>query len=586
MMKKRNSITLKIKVMKNKIYILCIGLLIGLSSCSDEFVQVDPTNLITDSQVWQDQNLVNAFLNNVYNSLEFSDLTGEQNFNQALIASMGMELRVYDAWQNPYKRSLEIINPNGAHGSLNYFKWGPLRDCNLTIKKLRTESKLSQDFIDKKIAEARFLRAYIYFEMVKRYGGMPIITEPQDIDTPVEELFASRNSEQELYNFIISDLEEAAQNLPTTASAASGRATKWAALALLTRAATYAGSIGEFGDMQLDGLLGISDPQPFWQKAYDTANMIINESGHGLYKKHSDKAVNFQKLFTDEDNTEVIFSQKFDTDLKAHNWSVLGQPRGIGFNRGWCGNYHVFWDTVKLFDFVDGSSGAISDSELTSRRWSSDALFGQRDPRFRASVFYPEAPWKGSMFTSHWNTTNMDSAPEGWSKKSFIRNRGRTGLMIRKRVNESLVLPPKGSDGTDYIVFRLGEVYLNLAEAAFHLNLASDATMAINTLRNRAGMPDRVSLTWENIMQERRCELFAEDQTYWDLRRWRVAEEEMEGRRLKGLRFYYDGVTRDYSLVVRDGEPVIRRFQKRNYYLPLGINTLIDNPNLVENPGY
>ena len=66
----------------------------------------------------------------------------------------------------------------------------------------------------------------------------------------------------------------------------------------------------------------------------------------------------------------------------------------------------------------------------------------------------------------------------------------------------------------------------------------------------------------------------------------RVAEEEMEGRRLKGLRFYYDGVTRDYSVVVRDGEPVIRRFQKRNYYLPLGINTLIDNPNLVENPGY
>ena len=83
----------------------------------------------------------------------------------------------------------------------------------------------------------------------------------------------------------------------------------------------------------------------------------------------------------------LFFSQKFDTDLKGHNWSVLGQPKGILFNRGWCANYHVFWDTVKLFDFVDGSSGAISDSELTSRRWSSDALFGQRDPRFRASVF-------------------------------------------------------------------------------------------------------------------------------------------------------------------------------------------------------
>ena len=586
MMKKRNLITLKTKVMKNKLYILCIGLLIGLSSCSDDFVQVDPTTLITDSQVWQDQNLVDAFLNNVYNNLEFVDLTGEQNFNQVLIASMRMELKVGDAWQNPYKRSVEIINPNGAHRSLGYFKWAALRDCNLIIKKLTIESKLPQGFIDKKIAEARFLRAYIYFEMVKRYGGMPIITDPQDIDTPVEELFASRNSEQEVYDFIISDLEEAAQNLSTTASAASGRATKWAALALLTRAATYAGSIGEFGDMQLDGLLGIPDPQPFWQKAYDTANMIINESGHGLYKKHGDKAVNFQNLFTDEDNTEVIFSQKFDTDLKGHNWSVLSQPKGILFNRGWCANYHVFWDTVKLFDFVDGSSGAISDSELTSRRWSSDALFGQRDPRFRASVFYPEAPWKGSLYTSHENTTNMDSAPEGWSKRSQFRNRKHTGFLVRKRIDERLVKPPINSDGTDYIVFRLGEVYLNLAEAAFHLNLVSDATMAINTLRNRAGMPDRVGLTWENIMQERRCELFAEDQTYWDLRRWRVAEQEIEGRQLKGLRFYYDGITRDYRVTVRIPETVKRRFQERNYYLPIGIYNLIDNPSLVENPGY
>ena len=68
---------------------------------------------------------------------------------------------------------------------------------------------------------------------------------------------------------------------------------------------------------------------------------------------------------------------------------------------------------------------------------------------------------------------------------------------MRKRIDERLVKPPINSDGTDYIVFRLGEVYLNLAEAAFHLNLVSDATTAINTLRNRAGMPDRVGLTWE-----------------------------------------------------------------------------------------
>lgn len=584
-MNKRNLITLKTKVMKNKLYILCIGLLIGLSSCSDDFVQVDPTTLITDSQVWQDQNLVDAFLNNVYNSLEFVDLTGEQNFNQVLIASMGMELRVGDAWQNPYKRSVEIINPNGAHPSLGYFKWNPLRDCNLIIKKLTTESKLSQDFIDKKIAEARFLRAYIYFEMVKRYGGMPIITDPQDIDTPVEELFASRNSEQEVYDFIISDLEFAAQYLSEEASAASGRPSKWAALGLLTRAATYAGSIGEFGVMQMDGLLGIPNPQQYWQKAYDTANLIINESGHALYNVNSNKAVNFQNLFLDEDNSEVIFSQKFDPELKPHSWSNLCMPDG--FNAGWGSNYNVFYDAVKLFDFEDGSTGNIPDSQLTGQRWSSEDLFGKRDPRFRASVFYPEAPWQGSMFTSHWTSTNIGSAPEGWQLRANTRNRVRTGFHLRKRLDESAIRPPGSTDGTDYIVLRLGEVYLNLAEAAFHLNLTGEATTAVNMVRDRAGMPARGTVTWDNIIQERRVELFAEDHSYWDLRRWRIAVQEIDGKSLKGLRFTYDGITRDYSIQIRNAEGnIIRPFQERNYYLPIGLARISDNPNLVENPGY
>ena len=78
---------------------------------------------------------------------------------------------------------------------------------------------------------------------------------------------------------------------------------------------TYAGSIGEYGTMQLDGLLGISDPDTYWQAAYDTSKQIIEESGHALYNKNNDKARNFQELFTDENNSEVIFSEIFDEGL-------------------------------------------------------------------------------------------------------------------------------------------------------------------------------------------------------------------------------------------------------------------------------
>lgn len=577
--------TLKLKIMKKIIYLFLIGCVLSISSCTDDFVNVDPTTTVTDEQVWQDENLVNAFLNNVYNTVEFVDLAGGGNFHMGLIGGMGAEFRVFGPWQEPYIASTTIIEPEGARGSLNYFKWFQLRDINLTIEKLSTESNLSQGFIEQKIAEARFLRAFIYFEMVKRYGGMPIITEAQGLETPIEELFVSRNSSQEVYDFIISDLEFAAQYLSEVASAASGRPSKWAALGLLSRAAMYAGSIGEFGVMQLDGLLGIPNPQTYWQKAYDTAKIIINESGHALYNGNSDKAINFQNLFVDENNSEVIFSQRFDPELKPHSFSNLAQPDG--FNAGWGSNYNVFYDTVKLFDFEDGTTGNIPDSQLTGQRWTSEELFGKRDPRFRASVFYPEAPWQGSMFTSHWTTTNYDSAPEGWQLRANTRNRVRTGFHLRKRIDESLILPPGNTDGTDYIVLRLGEIYLNLAEAAFQLGKIGEATDAVNMVRDRAGMPARGTVTWDNIIQERRVELFAEDHSYWDLRRWRIAAQEINGKSLKGLRFTYDGITRDYSIQIRNAEGnIIRPFQERNYYLPIGLARISDNPNLVENPGY
>ena len=531
------------------------------------------------------KNLVSAFLNNVYNTVEFVDLGGQGNFNMALIGGLGAEFRVFGPWQTPYPVSTQVIQPEGAPGALDYFKWNQLRDTNLVIQKLTTESSLGQDFIDQKVAEAHFLRAFIYFEMVKRYGGMPIITEPQGLETPLEELFVSRNSEQEVYDFIIAELEMAASVLSEDSDSSTGRPTKWAALGLMSRVALYAGSIGEYGQIQMNGLLGIPNPDIYWQKAYDISNTIINESAHTLYNVNSDKAVNFQNLFLDEDNSEVIFSQRFDAELKPHSFSNLCMPDG--FNAGWGSNYNVFYDAVKLFDFEDGSSGNIPDSQLTGQRWSAQDLFHSRDPRFRASVFYPEAPWQGSMFTSHWTSTNIGSAPEGWQLRANTRNRVRTGFHLRKRLDESAIKPPGSTDGTDYIVLRLGEIYLNLAEAAFHLELTGEATTAINMVRDRAGMPARGTVTWDNIIQERRVELFAEDHSYWDLRRWRIAVQEIDGKSLKGLRFTYDGITRDYSVQIRNAEGnIIRPFQERNYYLPIGLNRLSDNPNLVENPDY
>jgi hypothetical protein len=255
-----------------------------------------------------------------------------------------------------------------------------------------------------------------------------------------------------------------------------------------------------------------------------------------------------------------------------------------GFEAVWGSNFPVMYEMVQLFDFADGTSAA--DVDITkSEGWSSDELFGNRDPRFKASIFYPETDWQGDKVYFHSNTTNWDSSTE-WPKAAPNRNKNRTGFHLRKRLDESRQLPIGGLDDTDYIVFRLGEIYLNMAEAAFHLGMTGEALDAINMIRDRAGMPARVGLTWDNIMQERQVELFAEDHRYWDLRRWRTAVETLDGKRLKGLQYVYNQDEGTYTVKFKNAEGKSRIFQERHYYLPFGLARLADAPALVENPGY
>jgi hypothetical protein len=158
--------------------------------------------------------------------------------------------------------------------------------------------------------------------------------------------------------------------------------------------------------------------------------------------------------------------------------------------------------------------------------------------------------------------------------------------MVKKRCNENLMTEPVINDDTDYIIFRLGETYLNLAEAAFYLGHTSEALEVLNRLRERADMPPKDEITIETIQNERLVELTWENHSYWDLRRWRIAKDVLDGVRLKGLQYTYNYNTKKYIIALINAEGVARTFLDRNYYLPLGVNRVAENPNFVENPGY
>ena len=127
---------------------------------------------------------------------------------------------------------------------------------------------------------------------------------------------------------------------------------------------------------------------------------------------------------------------------------------------------------------------------------------------------------------------------------------------------------------------------MNLAEAAFYLNKDGEALDAINVIRARAEMPAKTEVNEDIIRNERRVELFWEDHSWFDLRRWRIAEAVLNDTRFQALKYEYNYETKKYQINFANAEGVARVFQERHYYLPLSISRISDNPNLVENPGY
>ena len=577
------------KKLRNKIFITSI--IIFLTGCYDPF-DLTRNDIISDDVVFDNPNLADAFLFDLYDRAQFHIKSGNGNLNMGLISSYGGESRNYGvSWQIPYTQVVDVdYNENGLQGKvLDYYDYGLIRECNQMITKLPQSKNLTQYFIDSRVSEARFIRAHAYFEMVKRFGGIPLITDVVPIQGNYDEIYRERNSEKEIYDFISSEMDEISELLPAFAIE-EGRITKWTALALKSRAMLYAASVANFGSEQLNGLLGFpsNEVSKYYLESLNASREIIQSGVFSLYRKFSDPVENFGNLFIDEvGNSEIIFSEKYDYESgKSHQWDALAQPAGFGFN--WSSNYPVYLETLEQFDFIDGSSGKVDrdmydDNTPIDPNW----YFEMRDPRMKASIFYPGSSFKDGRVFFH---RSMRGNLEGWPQNGLSKLIGSmaTGLLIRKRTNPDT--PDATRSSTDYIIFRYGEALLNYIEAAYYLNDPNgDMASIMNEIRDRAGMPSLIKseITEDKIRQERRCELAFEDHTFWDLRRWRIAVEELDNVRRHRLHYRFDANNETYTIEMADGDlGGVRLHPERNYYYALGLSRLADNPKLIENPGY
>lgn len=584
-------------------------------SCQEDVLDKKPLDLITDAAVWDDQALVTSYLAGQYMST--SVFTNESPYSAAesgqwtftdMIAGPFAINEIADegraGWGKSWLYNIDLWKGGNLTISGGMLEWWEIpyrinRALNIFIEKVPNSQISDESFKKIRVAEARWLRAFNYFYMVKRYGGVPLITKAQSLEDTEKELFPSRTSEKAIYDFVISEMDAIAGDLPETGY---DRPSKYAALALKCRAALYAGSIAKYGSIQLNGLLGIpaSEAQAYFQKSYDAAKAITGSGKFALYNKDADKVTNFKNMWLVKKNGEQIFVRAHDAidPYKGGNsWSYdfFQSPAPQAWGAGNMDSPYL--EMAEEFEYIDGRPGTLDKTAITQGLWTISELWGGRDPRFYASIYTTGTPWKGILVDWHKGlilpdgTTKLDGSYNGVlaNGKQYYGG-GYIGFGVLKYMDERVsTLQTTSLTPTDYAVFRYAEILLNLAEAAFELNKSGEALDAVNLVRARAGISLLSSIDMDKIRHERKIELAYEGHRYWDLRRWRIAQQVLSVNR-SGLRYILDYTTKKYKLEVLpnvDGtgsaNPLFRPYY---YYLPITLARTGQNPNLVENPGY
>ena len=306
------------KINKFLYFFLPMMILVG---CAD--LDLQPTNMIGEDAVKNDPKLVEAFLTKIYHNTRWepNDHVGQRdgakiNWKHWRFVDFitGGEGTAMAPWQESIKASTEVPNASGSRTSLNYWAYGNIRSANEIIQIL-AEATFDPETVKVQTAEAKFLRAFMYLEMAKRYGGVPLELVPKQLDATYDELYTPRSTLQETYEQIFADCDAAIADLP--GSAMSGKATKWAAHALKSRAALYAARIAKYHPQSADGLTSIPAGLAggYYTMSHASASAIIDSGKHPLHTGGGTYQKTYSEVLTKKGNSEMIFVTEYDLGL-------------------------------------------------------------------------------------------------------------------------------------------------------------------------------------------------------------------------------------------------------------------------------
>lgn len=627
--------------MKNKLITLMAILGLVIASCKD--LQLEPKGILGEPELFGTAFGVKKYFTALYFKLPIEDFI--------YYANNGYRPGNNNSWE-AYKNSLDQMcgqtygwNVPMVNG-FGYWPYDQIRLVNIFINNFPNyKNKYDDAVYNSLMGEARFLRAFFYEGMAKRYGGVPIVTEVQDpVNGDMDALKVPRNTEYDTWKFIYDDLKFAMDNMGTTSE--SGRANKYVAAALMSRSMLYAGRVAKYTqylgfdseEAVKKGFAGIdpSKANEFFQYSYD-AGKVVEQGPYSLYtKNYPDKATNFANLFLDLSSPETILLKDYDGLTYGHTYDALMLPNP-DFSSFVGVEASPTLNMMQMFDFP-----ALTDEQGKPVRFDKRSdIKNDMEPRLKGTCYFDGDMVRGKTFSIqrgiYVKFTGLASdaqfgsnaAPVNATSNRILGNKGDKyqgvpitgdhglfngrghennafmGAYIRKYIDPTLTAAQAtvNKSSQPWIVFRLGEIYLNTAEAAYELGKRVEAMDYIEKIRVRAGskvtrpaLDQTTTSTYgypiekslQLIRDERARELYVENQYWWDIRLWRIADQVLNQYYPHALTCYYlfdEGKYIFLDEINRDNRNITA--QKRAAYEPIPQGEINKNTNLLpQNPLY
>lgn len=577
--------------MKKSIFIAALAVFALSSTSCNDILDIQPSDQYSSDAIWSTET-----------SADYYIMASYQHFKDHSILA-GHIRHYYDAYTDLYKstawleydhmynKEFMLASQFGKNNAADFASWGTaygrIKRANLLLNDLdRFADRFDPEWVKIRRAEVRFAVAMNYFYIARVYGGFVIRTDKSGVNGGTDDgqnpqdCNRARATEAESYDFIMKTMCECAEDLPESwgkGGTLEGRATKGMVYGFLSRVALFAKD---------------------WEMAANAADSCAK---YGKYKLVDNYADLFDYRKDQSNLDEIIYAIYYKEELATHGFdNAMRSPGDAIINKVNPTAYIVpTAELADMYQYKDGTDFVWS--EWTSKRDENKKKipdpFSYREPRFHATILYDGAEWEGRTIETYIGKTSSD--PDGvdasvtWTRAASTKGHTCTGYYIRKYLMEGdKNFLTKGSTNTE-ICLRYGEVLLNKAEGLGMQGRIVEALEPLNQIRARVGLPPRTPEEAPNIAafmnllrKERVCELAGEGQRYWDLIRWELAKEIIDGKSFHGVQITKNSVgSKTYKTVdIDDGQ--LRMFEDRYYRLSLPADELTNNKLCVDNPGW